>query len=123
MKNDADNAPDATTANTEDWTPHGNFKIKLRPDKFRIFPKGSDGQVRPIWIRRVYIDMERETLTGEVATLTFKFYKHQRNLYWNDGRQKGSCSRHHIEAELARLLFGKDREQARVLMTMTEALL
>jgi hypothetical protein len=109
---------------THEWTTFGKYQVRIRPDKFRIFPKGADGKTRPVWIRRVFVELQRTLDSGVVVSLTFKHYLHQRHTYWSDSRDtKGSRPRHHVRQELARLLFDKDQDQAKRLMLEAEALL
>jgi hypothetical protein len=98
---------------TSEWTSFdGGCEVQVRPETFRIFPKGRDGKTRPVTIRRVWVDVRRETLTGDYSGMTFKYYSHQKNLFWGDSRKKGSCSKAHVRDELARMIFKGDKSCA-----------
>lgn len=107
---------------TSEWTNFGGgCDVKVRPESFRIFPKGRDGETRPVTIRRVWVEVRREKLDGTHGGMSFKFYLHQKNLYWGDSRKKGSCSKAHVRRELARMVFQRDEAMAEELMAAAEA--
>jgi hypothetical protein len=107
-----------------EWTQHGAYEIKLEKEVYRIFPKSKDGKSFPITIRRAYIHLRRELNDGSTMLLSFKHYLHRRNLYWSDSRhEKGSCTKHHVRKELARILFKRDEDAAKKLMEKVEALI
>jgi hypothetical protein len=106
-----------------EWTRQGKFEYTIKNESFRIFPKGKDGKTRPVWVKRAFLHLRRKLLDDTFAEIFFKYYLHQRNFYWADGRQKGSCHRRHVRKELARMLFEKNEERATALMTKVEGLL
>ena len=111
---------------TEDreWWTFGLWEVSLEREQFRIFPKGPDGKSIPVTLRRVYVHLRRKLKNDTYATLFFKYYLHQRNFYWADSRHdKGSCPRHHVESELARLLFKGDKENAKRLVDQATSML
>lgn len=110
----------------DDWETIGTYRVRITPDHFRIFPKDAEGKTRPVWVKRVYVELQKSLETGHVVGVTFKHYLHQRNLYWADLRReegKQSCPSFHVRRELARLLFEGDRDKANRLMERAEALI
>lgn len=106
-----------------EWTRQGKFEYTIQNESFRIFPKGPDGKTRPVWVKRAFLHLRRKVLDGTLSKIFFKYYLHQRNFYWSDSRKKGSCTKHFVRKELARMLFEKDEEKALALMAQVEGLL
>ena len=106
-----------------EWTRQGRFEYTVQNESFRIFPKGPDGKTRPVWVKRAFIHLRTRLLDDTFSAIFFKYYLHQRNFYWHDSRQKGSCHKRHVNKELARMLYEKSEEKAEQLMTQVEGLL
>ncbi len=111
-------------AENKEWWAFGAWEVNLEHERFKIFPKGPDGKSIPITLRRVYVNLRRLLKDDTYAKICFKHYIHQRNFYWSDSRHdKGSCPRHHVESEVARLLFKGDKIKAGRLVDQAESML
>lgn len=105
----------------QDWVNCGKWSYRLRYEAFRIFPKNKEGESIPVWVRRSFLEMKTDLKDGSAAVIVVKYFKHRRQFYWSDSRQKGSQPRHQIKSEVARLLFQGNRELADRLLKEVES--
>lgn len=90
-----------------EWQTIGNYAVMCDSDTFRIYPKGKDGQTRPVTISRLLLNL-RHIPSGEA--FYFKRHLHQGKWKWIDSRT-GSVTESEVLNEVSRLLFKGDMER------------
>ncbi len=88
----------------------GNFLVSSETERFRIFPQGKDGTVRPITRINNFLYL-RCLRSGQF--IAFKRYLHLKQWYWRDSRDTKPTSEREVVSEVARMLFGGDENRAR----------
>lgn len=92
----------------------GNWLVSYDSETFRIFPKNKRGETVPVTITRHFLYLQ-DVRTGTLISL--KRYRHRREWYWRDSRDPKPTMEFVVIGEVARLLFGGDRERAKALLT------
>lgn len=87
----------------------GNWMVSTDREQFRIFPKNKQGQTVPVTRINIFLTL---TCIRSGAVVVFKRYWHMKQWFWRDSRDSKPCDEMHVLEEVARMLYGKDKNQA-----------